>query len=105
MNPIKKTYDVYKSIKFYIIIGGIAFVSGYLLLEILSGTYTAETAPNTFDFIIRLIIAPFGIFLPFFVIREQLATNKFFNWLELEFDNLENGVIHPDGYYIISQEK
>jgi hypothetical protein len=107
MEAIRNAYGVYKKAKFYIIVASIGFGSiilllGFIisLLETKSNTETVTSTVDAFLYALMAWVGMAGATLPYFVWRESRATKKFFDWLEIEFNNLKRGANHPDGYTV-----
>lgn len=100
MTALERVYGTYKQGKFWVIASVISLGSAVLLPGLVAGITRSTTAGESLLRALVLAIAVFGLCLLPFAIRQHIARNRFFAWLDSQWANLETGAAHPDGYTV-----
>jgi hypothetical protein len=93
METFEKVYGTYHDGKFWLITTLISGASAYILFGVLSG-------PKDILAAVSLVFALIGVFLLPFAVYQRLQRKRFFEWLSSQWENLETGARHPDGYLV-----
>jgi hypothetical protein len=97
METLENIYGAYSQAKFWLLVTLISLVSALLLYSAaakgMGGTEDAVSAA-------MLILALVGTSLFPLAVWQEVARKRFFTWLESQWENLETGAVHPDGYTI-----
>ena len=100
MEILKSLSNTYSLTKFWIITALISGMSVILLPELLNDIKNSTESGNTIWMTFLFIVAVFGICLLPFAVWQHIQRKSFFIWLQSNWDSLEAGVIHPEGYSV-----
>ena len=100
MEIVKSLSNTFNLTKFWVITALISGASLILLPEILKDISESTESGNTIWMTFLFIVAIFGAGLLPFAVWQHIQRKKFFTWLQSNWDSLEAGVIHPEGYSV-----
>ena len=94
LRELQKIYGAYSQTTFWLLAMLISLCSAYLLGDMaINGLGEKRDA-----FFLILAVAGASVFP--LAVWQQVARKRFFTWLESQWENLETGAIHPDGYAV-----
>jgi hypothetical protein len=105
METIKSLHGAYSLTKFWVIS---SLISGFSLIvlpdilrDIINSTDPGSTLWATFFFVLTI----FGVCLLPFAIWQHIQRMSFFRWLHDNWESLEGGMIHREGYSVCLDTK
>ena len=97
LRELQKIYGAYSQTTFWLLAMLISLFSAYLL----GHTAINGLGENRDAFSAAiLILAVAGASVFPLAVWQQVARKRFFTWLESQWENLETGAVHPDGYAV-----
>ena len=97
LRELQKIYGAYSQTTFWLLAMLISLFSAYLLGHMaINGL--GENRGAFSSAILILAVAGASVFP--LAVWQQVARKRFFTWLESQWENLETGAVHPDGYAV-----